>query len=76
MIRIFCMFLAVGLSASCGGKELRIDRTIEEGVEVILNHMEPYRIKGQPTTFSLQEALSIDLEREDLASAGLMSGGE
>ena len=76
MNKIFYMFLAVGLSASCGGKELRVDRTIEEGVEVILNHIEPYRIKGQPTTFSLQQILSIDLERDDLARAGLMGGGE
>jgi 6-bladed beta-propeller len=71
-----CILLGIGLLASCGGKELRVDKIIEEGVEVVLNHIEPYRIKGQPTTFSLEEILSIDLEREDFAGAGLMSGGE
>ena len=54
----------------------RVDTVIEDGVEVVLNHIEPYRIKGQPTTIALEKVLSIDLEREDLARAGLMDGGE
>jgi len=61
---------------SCGGPQTRIDRTYVNGVEVILNHREPYRIKGQPSTFSLEQVLLIDLERADLAEAGLLSGGE
>src|SRR5665647_951754 len=70
------ILLGIGLLASCGGRETRIDKVIEDGVEVVLNHIEPYRIKGQPTTIALEKVLSIDLEREDLARAGLMSGGE
>ena len=61
---------------ACIGREPRVDRTFEDGVEVVLNHVEPYRIKGQRSTFSLEEVLVIDLERTDLAEAGLMSGGE
>ncbi len=76
MNKPLCILLGIGLLASCGGRETRIDKVIEDGVEVVLNHIEPYRIKGQPTTIALEKVLSIDLEREDLARAGLMSGGE
>jgi hypothetical protein len=68
--------LCAGFLISCGGQGTRIDRTFENGVEVVLNHREPYRIKGEPSTFSLDEVLAIDLERADLAEAGLLSGGE
>jgi len=76
MNKPLCILLGIGLLASCGGRETRIDKVIEDGVEVVLNHIEPYRIKGQPTTIALEKVLSIDLEREDLARAGLLSGGE
>jgi len=61
---------------SCGGKQAQIDRTYENGVEVILNHVEPYHVKGQPSTFSLEKVFSIDTERTDLAEAGMGSAGE
>jgi len=70
------LVLLIGLFASCGDREPRIDKVFEDGVEVVLNHVKPYKIKGRPSTVSLEQVLSIDLEREDLAEAGLMSGGE
>lgn len=76
MNRPLCILLGIGLLASCGSRETRIDKVIEDGVEVVLNHIDPYRIKGQPITITLEKVLSIDLEREDLAKAGLLSGGE
>jgi hypothetical protein len=63
------------LCPACGLKD-HIDRIYENGVEVVLNHREPYCIKGQPSTFSLEKVLSIDLERADLAEAGIGSAGE
>lgn len=76
MRKTLCVFLASVVCVSCGGREPRVDRTFEDGVEVILNHLEPYEIKGQSSTFFLDEVLAIDLERDDLAEAGLLSGGE
>ena len=61
---------------SCGSRQSQVDRIYENGVEVVLNHIEPYRIKGQPSTFSLEKVLSIDTERTDLAEAGMGSVGE
>jgi hypothetical protein len=76
MKRVCRCLLGIVLLASCGSNQPQIDRTREGAVEVVINHVEPYRIKGQPSTFSLEKVLSIDLEREDLARAGLLSGGE
>ena len=76
MKKTFGLLLVIGFFASCSDREPRIDRVFEDGVEVVLNHIKPYKIKGRPSTVSLEQILSIDLEREDLAAAGLMSGGE
>jgi hypothetical protein len=61
---------------SCGGVQPLVDKVYEDGVEVVLNHLEPYKIKDQPSTFSLEQVLTIDLERADLAEAGLATAGE
>jgi hypothetical protein len=66
---------SIMLCPCCGTGE-HIDRIYENGIEVVLNHLEPYCIKGQPSTFSLEKVLSIDLERADLAEAGIGSAGE
>ena len=76
MRKTFCVLLGIAFLASCVGREPQVDKVIEDGVEVVLNHLEPYKIKGQPSTISLEKVFSIDLEREDLAKAGLGSGGE
>jgi len=44
---------------------------MEDGVEVVINHLEPYKIKGESSTFHLEKEFVIDLERNDLADIGL-----
>ncbi len=51
-------------------KQQKIDKVLEGDIEVILNHIEPYEIKGTPSTFVLEEIASIDLEREDVGEKG------
>ena len=65
----------LALFPACGAED-RIDRIREGGVEVVINHVEPYRLKGQPSTFSLEKVFSIDMERTDLAESGMGSAGE
>jgi len=57
--------------ASCGSKEDKVDKIVEDGVEVVINHLEPYELKGESSTFRLDEKFVIDLERNDLAEIGL-----
>jgi len=43
----------------------------EDGVEVVLNRLEPYSLRGEPSTFSLEKEFSIDFEREELGELGV-----
>ena len=71
MKRVSCCLLGISLLASCGGKQPQIDRTIENGVEVIQNHLAPYVIKGEPTDFRLEEELTIDFAGPAIGEMGL-----
>jgi len=44
---------------------------MEDGVEVILNRIEPYKIPGAPSTLTLGEEFTIDIESDEIAELGL-----
>jgi hypothetical protein len=71
MISIIILFSAFMMFVSCGQTNDKVEKIMEDGVEVVVNHIEPYKIKGEPTTFNIEKEFSIDLEREDLAEKGL-----
>ncbi len=52
-------------------KQEQVERFMEDGVEVIVNHLEPYKIRGAPSTLFLEETFTIDTERDDIAEIGL-----
>jgi hypothetical protein len=76
MRKIPAYFLAITLLMSCKAKQSQVDKNVENGVEVVINHVEPYGVKGQPSELSLEKVLTIDLERDDLAEAGMGTAGE
>jgi hypothetical protein len=55
----------------CQEKEAEVERIMEDGVEVIVNHIEPYEIKGEFSTLHLEEEFTIDTEKDDLVKIGL-----
>jgi hypothetical protein len=55
----------------CGPKQGDVERIMEDGVEVVINHLEPYKIKGEPSTLNLEEEFTIDTERDEIAEVGL-----
>jgi hypothetical protein len=67
--------LALGLIglclAGCGGKRGAVERIKENGIEVVLNHLEPYHIPGRPASLTLQEILAVDTESDSVAKAGV-----
>ena len=69
-IMIFLFMIA--LIISCGPKQEKIERYMKDGVEVIVNHLEPYRIEGEPNTLHLEEEFTIDTEKDYLAEKGLV----
>ncbi len=56
---------------SCEPKKEKIERYMEDGVEVIVNHIEPYKIKTESAGFNLEEIFTIDTEYSDIARIGL-----
>jgi len=62
----------ITLIISCGPKQEKIERYMKDGVEVIVNHLEPYRIEGEPSTLHLEEEFTIDTEKDYIAERGLV----
>jgi len=66
------LFLSVFMFfISCGPVQDKVERTIENGVEVVMNHLEPYKIRGEPSSLSLEKEFTIDLEKEEIVNIGL-----
>jgi hypothetical protein len=71
MKKLIFLIIVFSVLMGCVQKSDKAERIIENGVEVIINHLDPYKIKGEPSTFRLEEELIIDTEREDLADLGI-----
>jgi len=71
MRKIACFALILFLILSCGPKQDQVEKIIENGVEVVMNHLEPYKIKGEPTSLQLEEQFTIDTERDEIAEIGV-----
>lgn len=71
MRKLIYLTLILFIFLSCGPKQQEVERYIEDGVEVIVNHLEPYKIKGEPSTLHLEEEFTIDTEKDDIAEIGL-----
>jgi len=57
--------------SGCGPKQEKVERIMEGGVEVVINHLEPYQIKGEPSTLHLEEEFTIDTEDDSILALGL-----
>jgi hypothetical protein len=71
MKELFSYLVAISFLVSCGGKQPKVDKVIEGGVEVVLNHVEPYILKGQPSQLNLKEETRIDFEQAKYSGLGL-----
>jgi hypothetical protein len=56
-------------------KQEQVERFMEDGVEVVANHLEPYKISGEPRSLILEEMFTIDTERDDILEIGLINIG-
>ena len=70
MKKLVYFVLIISLFCCCAPKQDEVERIIEDGVEVVLNFLEPYKISSGPTSFNLEEEIVIDMEREDLSELG------
>jgi hypothetical protein len=71
MRNIILLSCALCLSLSCKPGQGEIDKITENGVEVVLNHLEPYVLPGVPSVLELEEEFSIDTESEEATETSL-----
>jgi hypothetical protein len=71
MKKIAILIVALTFFPFCISKQNRVEKTMEDGVEVVINHLEPYKIKGQPANLILEKEFSIDTEKDDIVKTGL-----
>ena len=71
MKRLFFLAFTLLLLISCGPKQEKVERYMEDGVEVIVNHLEPYKVKEEPSNLILEEEFTIDTEKDEIAELGL-----
>ena len=69
LILVFIFIISV--FSVCGPKSESVERIFEDGIEVVVNHVEPYRIEGEPSTLHLEEEFTIDTEDEEMLIVGL-----
>lgn len=72
LFRLAFLLLFVLVTAfSCSKQQEKVERIMEDGVEVVINHLEPYKIKGEPSSLHLEEEFSIDTEDDSILTLGL-----
>lgn len=59
----------------CAPKSEKVEKIMKDGVEIVLNRIEPYSIKGELSTFTLEEEFSIDTENDKIAELSLTDLG-
>ncbi len=64
-------FFVLIIFISCGQKQDRVEKIMEEGVEVIVNHIQPYQLENEPSKLQLEIEFSIDMEKEKYAELGM-----
>lgn len=62
--------LLILLNFGCGPQQ--VEKRIEDGIEVIINSIKPYRIEGQSSSLDLEEVMILDTESPEVVAAGLV----
>ena len=71
MRQTIILFFMILFLLSCSSNQDTVERITEDGVEVIINHLMPYKTKDQPSSLSLEREFSIDTEDDSVAALGL-----
>lgn len=71
MKKLIYLVLILPLFFFCRHGQQEVERIIENGVEVVINHIEPYQIGGKALALNLEKEFVIDMERDDIAELGL-----
>jgi len=72
MKKMSCWLWIIPILACCGSPPLEIEKSMEEGVEVVLNHLKPYRLEGEPQELQISKLFSLDTADHVIIEAGLI----
>ena len=72
MRKILCLILCLAFFLTCGPKQNKVEKIVEDGVEVVINHLEPYKIEGIQATLALEWEMTIDTGNDEIAETGLV----
>lgn len=72
MKKIACFVLILVFLSCCSPEQEKVQKTTEDGVEVVINHSEPYRITTEPSTLLLEEELLMDMESKEIEDIGFV----
>ena len=75
MKRILWIFVILLFTSLCTQRS-GIEKTIENGVEIVINKIEPYKGKGISPSITLNEKFKIDTGTKELFEKGMGSAGE
>lgn len=65
------LVVALCLLSACGRQGDRVEKVMEDGVEVVINRTEPYDLPDVRSPIDLEEEMLIDLESENVLKSGL-----
>jgi len=71
MRKYIYLLLVIFFFYYCAPKQEKVEKIMEDGVEVIVNHIEPYQVKGEPSNLILEKVFSFDTEKDEIAATGL-----
>lgn len=71
IIHLIIAILVIFNGCHFGDKETSVEKINEDGVEVVINHHDPYEIKDESNKLSLEKLFTIDTESESLLKLGL-----
>jgi len=69
--KTICLVSILIFTSFCGSKQDVVEKITEDGIEVVINHLEPYKIKGEPSLLSLLKEITIDTEVNIFAELGV-----
>jgi hypothetical protein len=72
MHRMILLIFIVMILFGCNPQQDTAERIMEDGVEVVINHLEPYKIDGSASSLTLEQEMSIDTERDEIVETGLV----
>jgi hypothetical protein len=68
---LLALLIVIALFVSCGSQQAQVNKIVENGVEVILNHTEPVRIKDEPSVLDLEEEFEINFGGPEIGDLGI-----